>query len=82
MVLQRAVMICTSFRHITFCEITSRTAFVLISAILGASGARFASAQVPFALLAIWVTLFLAIYRIRCRAFVRVGNVRVASKLS
>ena len=58
-------MIWKSVRHITFAEITTWIQFMLVAAVLGSLGLRFASEQVSAILVVLWFALFLVIYRIR-----------------
>jgi L-asparagine transporter-like permease len=58
-------MIWNSVKHITFAELAAWILFLLVTAVLGSLGVRFASEQVSLALVVIWVVLFLIAYRVR-----------------
>jgi len=58
-------MVWSSVKHITFAEIATWISFLLITAVLGGLGVRFASERVSVGLAVIWCVLFLVVYRVR-----------------
>jgi hypothetical protein len=58
-------MVWNSVKHITFAEIATWILFLLVTALLGSLGVRFASEQLSVALVVIWCILFAIVYRIR-----------------
>jgi len=58
-------VIWNAVKHIAFAEIAAWILFLLVTAVLGSLGVRFASQQAAVALVVVWCALFLVAYRIR-----------------